>query len=102
LGIGPPDGAADGAENGPDDEPGHQQYRDGDEQEAGWPPAVTRGFDERARRSFRQFGHESRSTLGATLRYQPSLMAASQAPLGKVGMDWGTISAKRSRSSGAI
>src|SRR5690606_16147034 len=97
--IWPPDRAHDGRDDRPDDQPADQEHRRGNEQEAVRPPAGF-GADLRLRTGrVGGSGHASRSTFGATLRYQPSLMAVWQSPPGKLGIDCGTMSAKRSRRS---
>src|SRR5690606_4103156 len=100
VGAGLPDGAADRGEARPDDQPGYQKYRCGDGQEAVRPRAGFTGYPRNGGSGCGSRSHASRSTFGATLRYEPSLMAFCQSPPGKVGIDFGTMSAKRSRNSG--
>jgi len=91
-----PEGLDHGGNDRPDDQPGNEQHRRGDKQEAKRPPAHWRDGPDLVRDGH---SHELGSTFGATARYQPSLTAVSQSPPGKVGIDSGMMSAKRSRRS---
>src|SRR5690606_24835836 len=85
-----PHAARDRRDDRVDDQPENEQHRGRDEQEADIPPATPHPDDV----VDRPVGQELGSTLGATWRYQPSLMASDQAPPGKTGIDCGMTSAK--------
>ena len=78
------------------DQPADQKHRRRDEEEARRPPAAAAGRRCRPPAP----ASRSRATFGATLRYQPSLIATSQSPPGKTGIVVGITSLYFSRSSG--
>ena len=85
LGQRQPDGAADGRDDRPDHHPADEDHRRGDEQEADRPPALAVP-PAMSPAGAERHGRLPRATFGATLRYQPSLIATSQSPPGKTGM----------------